>query len=317
MDYRVVLPKSLKKNGLQHSKVKAQILLGLLLLSPIVIFVPENPPSQRIALVMPLFTSTPYAGSPQSFYAFYAKHDASVGNVTSDLTMLSTPVSAGYGFNSGWGQDEGLFSMFAGKGPEGTVSLAPGVSVVTDVQADAGALFNPDGGRAYQTVVLGHEEYVTAREYAQFKAFVGEGGRLIEMSANNFYAEVNYSNGIETFWRGHGFVFNGITAWRSSVQPFEQPNNDWFGSYYSGVEGTTGESNVLYNFTDTLTLRSWGEGVYSYAHAYGSGSVFCLCYYSESSTGPYPKEFLGTALNAVLGQRTPICAPEVIGKCMA
>ena len=201
----------------------------------------------RLAIIQPVFTSTAYHeyyehATPDSssqgwgsFYIFYASNYHQTGNITQDLWMLSLPVSSGLSYFGGWGQDAGLPGLVNGSGLP-----SRDISILTDMEVDEGALFGPHGIMLYSAVVLGHEEYVTAREYSAFQEFVRRGGRLIEMSGNAFYGEVNYSasSGTETFWRGHGFEYDGVTAWVSGIHHSRRPTRT--GSGATIMEGPEG-----------------------------------------------------------------------------
>ena len=49
------------------------------------------------------------------------------------------------------------------------------VAILTDQDVDAGSIFQRNGSNAYDVVILGHQEYVTQKEYDNFKKFVGDG----------------------------------------------------------------------------------------------------------------------------------------------
>jgi len=42
-------------------------------------------------------------------------------------------------------------------------------------------------------IILGHQEYVTQKEYDNLKAYVYNGGILLLMDSNILYSEVKYS----------------------------------------------------------------------------------------------------------------------------
>lgn len=95
--------------------------------------------------------------------------------------------------------------------------------MISDIDVANGALFGADGSRRFDAAMIGHQEYVTQKEYAQFRLFVASGGRLVAMSSNEFYAKVRFdpATRTETFVTGHcGYAFNGRTAWYgSSIRP--------------------------------------------------------------------------------------------------
>src|SRR5438445_5836874 len=75
-------------------------------------FIPDALKSLRVAVVEPLFTSTPYSQyASGSFYAFYAKNQGVSTNVTTNLDLLSTDVSSGFGFREGWGLSYGFYKF--------------------------------------------------------------------------------------------------------------------------------------------------------------------------------------------------------------
>ena len=81
------------------------------------------------------------------------------------------------------------------------------VTILTDGDIHEGKIFKtngthllsppmaPDSGRAYGILILGHQEYVTQKEYDNLKNFVANGGTIIFIDANTFYAEVSYDKG--------------------------------------------------------------------------------------------------------------------------
>ena len=65
--------------------------------------------------------------------------------------------------------------------------------MLTDADADnVNSLFFVNGTNKYDILILGHQEYVTQQEYANLKHFVANGGTLVLMDGNVFYAEVKY-----------------------------------------------------------------------------------------------------------------------------
>ena len=281
---------------------------------------PTVSPNLTVAVVKPVFTSTPYSQYPYgSFYAFFKKYDGAVGNITNNLDWLRTNVASGMSYNSGWGHTLPLYSFLASSAAKNCgIVLGRNLHVISDIDVANGALFGPDRSRRFDAVMIGHQEYVTQREYDQLRLFVAAGGRLVAMSSNEFYAEVKFDpvTQVETFVTGHGgYSFNGHTAWYgSSVRP---PWNTglWFGStyccfhrfqykgaianpstligqmlneYYGGrmaLGYSTHEENAVSNLSGTSIIATFlkrpGLTVASYAHGYGRGVVFCLCVFGE------------------------------------
>ena len=108
------------------------------------------------------------------------------------------------------------------------------VAILTDQDVDAGSIFQRNGSNAYDVVILGHQEYVTQKEYDNFKKFVGDGGTMIILDGNVFYAEVKYdrNTGNITLVKGHSWAFNGISSWRSVNERWRNETAEWVGSNY-------------------------------------------------------------------------------------
>ncbi|HEV2226161.1 MAG TPA: N,N-dimethylformamidase beta subunit family domain-containing protein [Nitrososphaerales archaeon] len=193
-----------------------------------------SPTVARVAFVRPTFTLTPYANFRHSFYAFYIKYSHAEGPITTDLNWLRTPVMSNW--SSPVVNDEKPLYSFLTSQVASRCGLVMGLNlmVIDDVLVHDGGLF-VGNTRQYDVLILGHEEYVTRAEYDQFKHFVASGGRIVAMSGNTFWAEVDYSKSthIETFMAGHGFVFNGVYALRSNFEPFDKESMGWFGSAFA------------------------------------------------------------------------------------
>jgi hypothetical protein len=84
----------------------------------------------------------------------------------------------------------------------------------------------------YDILVLGHQEYVTQREYDNLKHFVENGGMLLD--GNVFYAQVSYDRHHHsiTLVKGHGWAYNGITAWKSISEKWAKETSQWVGSNF-------------------------------------------------------------------------------------
>ena len=254
--------------------------------NPFASFVPGL--SDLVAVVAPSFTAAAY--SPGAFYSFYAS--------PTNVSRLSVNLTRYLALHPGleWGDSKALYQYVKNS----TLDQSK-LRYLTDQQVDSGALFRSHV-RLYRAVVIGHEEYVTQAEYFQFQAFVASGGLIVSMDANNFWAKVNYSrtSGTVTLVLGHGWSFDGKTALRSEVHPFEARNSNWTGSSYCCLDlvevGTpilsshigaalaagygravftqavVQEVNTVRNFTDTTLIVKWlYTGVYAYEHAYKSG----------------------------------------------
>ena len=295
------------------------------------------PLNASVAVIKPVFTSTPYSQYPSgSFYAFYKKYTHAAGNITTNLGWLSTSVKFGMSYLNGWGHTFPLFQFLSSPSAISCgLVLGKNLAVISDINVTQGALFNPDGSRRFDAVVIGHQEYVTQAEYDQLRLFVASGGRLVAMSSNMFYARVDYapSTLLETFVVGHGgYNFNGRTAWFGNAAPFARNSSGWLGSNYccfhrfnytggvvdaSNPVGSmlkqyvggalapayrTHEENAVANLTRTSIVatftRQSGLVVASYIHQYGRGAVFCLCIFGEDfiASDPSTQYFLVASL---------------------
>ena len=141
----------------------------------------------NIALIKPTFTGAAY--HPNSFYKFYFIYVSLPHvrkNVTTNLNMLSSKVtnqttrsSSSYSFDY---LPKHLKTIFPNSN----------IDVLTDADADYGSIFLNNGANKYHVIILGHQEYVTQQEYDNLKRFVSNGGTMIFMDGNVFYAQVKY-----------------------------------------------------------------------------------------------------------------------------
>ena len=123
------------------------------------------------------------------------------------------------------------------------------ISILTDADVDNGSIIfnssnsNNFGGNknnnynynnAYDIIILGHQEYVTQQEYNNLKKFVANGGTMIILDGNVFYAEVKYNrnNQTVTLVKGHSWAFNGKSAWKSIGERWANETSQWVGSNY-------------------------------------------------------------------------------------
>jgi hypothetical protein len=185
----------------------------------------------RIAFVVPTFTAAAY--NHKGFYDFYRNHikDPSNVNVTKDDNLLKvkvcTPLKT-YTSNSAYAM---LYLVNELK------QTAPKlmISVLADQDVDQEQLLGAGNAEnAYDFIILGHQEYVTQREYENLRQFVARGGTLIILDGNIFYAEVSYdpAGGTIQLVKGHGWAFNGKSAWRSIGERWADETRQWVGSNY-------------------------------------------------------------------------------------
>jgi hypothetical protein len=93
-----------------------------------------------------------------------------------------------------------------------------------------------NNNNAYDVLILFHQEYVTQKEYENLKEFVSNGGTIVFMDANSLFSEVKYNEKTNevTFVKGHGWAFNGKTAWKSIGERWANDTTKWVGSNYLG-----------------------------------------------------------------------------------
>ncbi len=188
----------------------------------------------NIAVVMPTFTASAYTNA---FYVFYNKYinvtrGVNIINITTDLNLLSSKVT-----NEPSSSASGLAMLYL-LGNLKWITPDSNVDFHTDQDVDAGSIFQANGSNAYDVIILGHQEYVTQKEYDNFKQFVGNGGTMIILDGNVFYAEVKHDNNTDTVTlvKGHSWAYNGKSAWRSVDERWKNETAQWVGSnYISGI----------------------------------------------------------------------------------
>ena len=245
----------------------------------------------KIAFVMPSFTMAAY---DFSFYPFFSMHaDIKDGEfVTSGVELLSANVpSREESFNSH--KSFGLHQL-----REYTSALLPNADLnyLTDQEVHNGLIFNQDNSNLYDMLILGHSEYVTQNEYSNFKKFVENGGIIMLLDANTFYAEVDYDplNNKITFVKGHYWAFDGEKAWRDIKERWADETTEWAGSNFgcssctitfnnNPFSYTHHEENYLTNPNAKILIDYQAQSEYNYLIAayesqYGLGKVVVLVY---------------------------------------
>jgi hypothetical protein len=179
-------------------------------------------------LIKPAFTAAAYANG---FYKFYKLYNTTpVGkNVTTDLNLLSVPVNASWYPSLPY-----VFSMLKLVKDIKYVSPDSDITIYDDAAADNGFMFTKNGSNAFDLIILGHQEYVTQKEYDNLKRFVADGGTMLILDGNVFYAEVKYDpvKDVVSLVKGHYWAFNGRTAWKSVAERWKDETSQWVGSNY-------------------------------------------------------------------------------------
>lgn len=199
----------------------------------------------HIAFVNPTFTDAAY--HPNAFYDFYAKYQTVPWgkNITADRYMLKTPLSNASRIDpytsSQTANDLAKFSkidpdnthivilndIIEGKIPS-TFS-----TVINDEDVHNGYIFDHEGNNAYDILILSHDEYVTTPMYENYKRFVSDGGIIVFLDGNIFYAEVDYEKDHTiTLVKGHNWEFDGDVARKSVGERWFYENQKWVGSNF-------------------------------------------------------------------------------------
>jgi N,N-dimethylformamidase beta subunit-like, C-terminal len=187
----------------------------------------------NIAIVKPTFTAAAYSNSFYKFY-FLFMHTPSEKNVTTYLNLLSSKIPKQLAPLS-----SSAFTMVFLSHHLKKLLPQSNIDTLTDADVDdssgSSVMFVKNGlDNKYNVLILGHQEYVTQKEYNNLKRFVANGGTLIALDGGLFYAEVKYDKQTQTVTlvKGHGWTFNGKSAWKSVNERWKKDTSDWLGSNY-------------------------------------------------------------------------------------
>lgn len=256
---------------------------------------------KSIALVLPTFTAAAYNNSFYIFYQRYA-HIPYGTNVTKDLNLLSSKVIITNLTSTT--TTRSAFTI-----PKLIDSLKKkNITILTDSDVDKGFIFKRNNANLYDVIILGHQEYVTQKEYDNLRKFVVDGGTMIILDGNVFYAEVKYDRIDQTITlvKGHWWAFNGKSAWKSIGERWKEQTAQWVGSNYLCYECvgkfendpfgyrpheeqyiTNPRDIILLNYNASIVL--FGDQhlmkskpvVATYELNYGKGKVIALGIYSD------------------------------------
>ncbi|HZA08344.1 MAG TPA: N,N-dimethylformamidase beta subunit family domain-containing protein [Nitrososphaeraceae archaeon] len=200
----------------------------------------DNNNDITVAFIKPSFTAAAYHHSFYVFYMLY-RNSPTKNNITTDLNLLSSKVNPKTTDSS----HSALAMYYLSRNIKSIIPKSK-IDMLTDADVDAGNIFtvmknnNKNNGNydksnnKYDILVIGHQEYVTQQEYDNLRQFVSHGGTLIILDGNIFYAEVKYNRNTQTITlvKGHGWAFNGKSAWRSVAERWKQETSEWAGSNY-------------------------------------------------------------------------------------
>ncbi|MER5175277.1 MAG: N,N-dimethylformamidase beta subunit family domain-containing protein [Candidatus Nitrosocosmicus sp.] len=182
----------------------------------------------KIGMVKPTFTDAAYNNKFYSFYVKYTYVSTKI-NVTKDLNLLNSKIS-----NRQSGTIHNVFAMIHLIKDIKAISNQTQVNVLTDTDVDKGKIFDNQHLNLFDILILGHQEYLTQKEYDNLKQFVSNGGKMFVLGTNVFYAEVKYfgNNNTISLVKGHGWAYNGKSAWKSIGERWKNETKDWVGSNY-------------------------------------------------------------------------------------
>jgi hypothetical protein len=273
----------------------------------------------RIALINPSFTSAAYNNSFYIFYEKYANTPSGV-NVTSDPNLLSNRVSSDQKELPSSSSMVYLLRNIKWLTPQSNITL------LADENVDNGTIFKKNSYNdrnsnsssnsnrssnsinSYDLIILGHDEYLTQQGYDNLRHFVANGGTMIIMDGNVFFAQVKYDryNHTVTLVKGHWWAFNGKSAWKSIGERWKKENSKWVGSNYLCYKCvnkfindpfgyapheeqyvTNPHDIILMNYNASLPnhLLPIRPVIATYELNYQSGKVIALGIYSEDIIG--------------------------------
>jgi hypothetical protein len=252
---------------------------------------------EKIAYVAPTFTTAAYN---DKFYVFYRleEHIPHKVNVTSNIDLLTSRV----------------MDLPPQQIKHAFLGLASNLQVITDEDVNNGSIFtykNTSGNNTNQPInrfdvlILGHQEYVTQKEYDNLRHFVASGGTLILLDGNVFYAQVSYDRHHHsiTLVKGHGWAFNRKSAWKSVSERWARETSQWVGSnflpcvcpvtfandpfeykHHEEQYITNHNDTILINYDATLITKhqiKYKPVIATYELHYKKGHVIALGLYSD------------------------------------
>jgi hypothetical protein len=265
----------------------------------------------NIALIKPTFTAAAYNKAFYKFYFLYSNIPSHARkNITSDLNLLSSEVT-----NRTTASSSSFSIDYLTKHLKTSKS---NISVLTDADADnVNSLFFTNGTSKYDILILGHQEYVTQQEYDNLKHFVSNGGTLVIIDGNVFVAQVRYDRNTHTITlvKGHGWAYNGKSAWKSVGERWRNETSEWIGSnsfcfscnvtfVYNPFQYKHHEEQYLTNPNDLILLNYHASAsinqpkivhpiIATYELNYQKGKVIALGIYSDDiiANGEFDKYF--------------------------
>ena len=208
------------------------------------------------------------------------------------------------------------------------------VSIIRDEDAHHGYIFRPDGSNAYDTLFLLHDEYVSDEGYNNYKRFVSNGGTIVFLDGNVFYAQVRYDPKMctVTLVKGHDWIFDGKAVIKADHEAYFDDKKEWVGSNFlygdiavpvrfmdNPFNYTRFEENyvsnpkvsILYDYAAQIPQellednpQAVGSKIATYELSYGKGKVLLMGIYAQNlnSNEKFLKFFDHIVLPRALGQ---------------
>lgn len=190
----------------------------------------------KLGVVYPLFTKTAY--NERSFYNFYScyQEESSCSlNATRDLlhTELIEPEITDYMIST---TIENMSYEF-----------------ITDLDVHNNNITQ------FDTLIFFHSEYVTLQLYHNVVDFIQDGGKVVILSGNSFFAKIRYyqSNNSIQLLHGHSVFLNSTGQYEVDI------NKYWFGFYNSSdIENSYAYKYIgsrFYHYKSGIFLRGMSQ----------------------------------------------------------
>ena len=209
----------------------------------------------KIAFVRPTFTESAYQG--HGFYDFYYKYKFTPfgKNITTDIDMFTvkTPGSITEKENETSLRHLTNITSIIPMDKDFRFFWIPFIdhvkkdvpnaftTVMRDEDVNDGHIFIEDNNtntnnrtNAYDILLLFHNEYATQKEYDNLRQFVKNGGTIVFIDGNVFYAQVKYDkdNHKITYVQDHDWKFDGKVATRSPAEYWYNETKQWVGGNF-------------------------------------------------------------------------------------
>jgi hypothetical protein len=252
----------------------------------------------KIGIVKATFTGGAYN---DAFYKFYGKYVTSKpsANINTDINLLTGIIPNHAVGNYALWYIPPMANQLKSILPSGRVTI------LSDESVHRGLIFYKNGTNAYDLLILGHQEYVTQKEYDNLKYFVNNGGKIIFLDGNVFYAEVRYNDTANTVTlvKGHAWKFDGKVAKRDVIERWYNETKEWVGGnfwtvpvgkkiYFThNVFNYTHFEETYVNNPKDIIILDYGAyvptakiqtDIATYELNYGKGEVIVLGLYGEN-----------------------------------